>query len=95
MSHMKHSAKLPETLLRDQLISTTEGIIEDAWDDLNGRWLGPANRDSFQARVDEVQPILRKLYDAEDDGAARVIIAEIPYLALTEAGIATSAGSIA
>jgi hypothetical protein len=73
--------------------------VEEAGDDLNAdcpacneaRSLWCDRCTEFQARVDEVQPLLRKLESAEDDDAARVIVSATFWQAVATDGIGRAA----
>jgi hypothetical protein len=99
---MKHSAVIRPrgaTTYRDQALSTLEGIEAQAWDGLNAdcpacneaRSLWCDRCADLQARGDEVQPLLRKPYDAEDDDAARAIVSETSWRAVATDGIGRAA----
>lgn len=86
------------TPFRDQAESTAEGIVEEAWDALDA-WCADCRaavtgfcdtHTELQARIDEVRPVLHRLYEASTDDEARVIVADLPSLAaaLTGTGIA-------
>lgn len=78
------------TPIRDNLISFAEGVIEDAWDEVYGAcpdcrgaltsWCDAHTE--LQARVDELGPVLLRLYPTRTDDEARMVAAGLPALAL-------------
>jgi hypothetical protein len=87
------------TLTRDEAISVLEGIAEEALDELNESCADCRealtgfcdDHEDAQARVDAVQPVLRRLYDAGTDEQARAIMAEAFSLTVVTAGTAAAA----
>ncbi len=85
--------------LRDKLISVVEGLIEDAmWSPAD--WCADCaamtedrcdDCAARQARVDELEPVARKLHAATTDAEARRIAAWVPEAAVLLAGTGVAA----
>ena len=83
---------------RDDRISLAEGVIEGAWESLEGSCAACVKsltgwcegHEDAQARILDTQPILRRLYGASSDEEARAVVAGTP-LALAVTGGAVAA----
>jgi hypothetical protein len=88
-----------EIPLRDKLVGIVEGRIEELWD--SDGCSCEACRKSIpgwcddhaaaQARLDELEPVARKLWAAATDAEARVIAARVPEAAVLLTGTGVTA----